>query len=588
MKKLLFYILILSSIVFSQKKIPAEWLTHFEKSNYLETPNYEETINYFQKFVKNSPYAKMFTFGITPQKRELKYLVIAKNGEFSPKAAKKSNKAIVLIQSGIHSGEIEGKDASMLLLRDILITKEKEYLLDKVILLVIPVFNADGHERRSAFNRINQNGPKEMGWRTTAQNYNLNRDYLKADAPEMQAFLKLFSEWLPDFYVDSHTTDGLDFQYTVSYAIEKHQNIFHKTGELLTQKFIPQLENYLAKEGYLLAPYFDYFDYSDFSKGVKDWVSAPKLSTGYAAAQNRPSLLIETHSLKPYKDRVFSTKICFNAVLDFVYENCSQIKKINQEADNFAIENYAKLKNAVPLTFVNTRDSVMFLFKGIRSVKDSSWILGGKVTRYTNEKYELEIPYFNKLIPKDSVITPYAYFVPPEWSFIIDRLKLHGVKVDSLKTNQKIINEKIIFKNVSFEKRSFESHVQVNYDFISVVDTTEFIKGTYIIPTDQRTVKILAYLLEPISNESFLKWGFFNSIFEQKEYFEEYSMEPIARKMTEENPELKNEFLSRLQNDENFRKNRYLRLNFFYERSEYFDKNFNVYPIRKINQPIKN
>ena len=193
-----------------QKSIPKEWLTLFEKSKFQKSPSYEDTISYFQKFANKTPYAKLFTIGNSAQGREIKCLVVAGNEEFSPEKAKQSGKAIILIQNGIHSGEIEGKDACMLLLRDMLVTKEKFNLLKNVILLIIPVFNVDGHERVSPFNRPNQNGPLMMGWRTTAQNLNLNRDYMKADAPEMRAWLKLFSAWLPDFIIDNHTTNGAD------------------------------------------------------------------------------------------------------------------------------------------------------------------------------------------------------------------------------------------------------------------------------------------------------------------------------------------------------------------------------------------
>ncbi|MBK6913415.1 MAG: hypothetical protein IPH11_07040 [Ignavibacteriales bacterium] len=227
----------------NRKKIPQQWLTHFENSNFLESPNYSDTIKYFQKFEVESPYAKLLTIGISPQRREIKLLVISKGNEFTPEEAAKSSKAVVLIQNGIHPGEIEGKDACMLLLREILITKEKEYLLDNIILLIIPVFNVDGHERLSYYNRPNQNGPKEMGWRTTSQNLNLNRDYMKADTPEMRSWLKMFSAWLPDFMIDNHTTNGADYQYHVTYGIEKFQNVHPLLSTFVKKKYLPFLSS---------------------------------------------------------------------------------------------------------------------------------------------------------------------------------------------------------------------------------------------------------------------------------------------------------------------------------------------------------
>ena len=185
-------LLLVTQVVLPQT--PDEWLTYFERSGFTATPSYEKSIEYFQTLVDFSPWAEFKSFGISPQARELKFLMVSKERAFNPLEAKEIHKPIVLIINGIHSGEIEGKDASMILLRQILITGEKENLIDSLTLIVVPIFNVDGHERRSKYNRINQSGPEEMGWRTTAQNLNLNRDWLKADAPEMQAMLKLFSE----------------------------------------------------------------------------------------------------------------------------------------------------------------------------------------------------------------------------------------------------------------------------------------------------------------------------------------------------------------------------------------------------------
>jgi len=216
MKQLLTSALLILFTSYTFPQSPDIWITHFEKSRFLSTPCYTESIEYFQKLAEYSPFAELKTFGISPQGRELKYLIVSGDGAFNPDNGKETKKPIVLIINGIHSGEIEGKDASMLLLREILISKEKEYLLDSLSLIVVPIFNVDGHERKSKYNRINQNGPEEMGWRTTAQNLNLNRDWLKAEAPEMQAMISLFNEWLPDFIIDSHTTDGADYQYTIT------------------------------------------------------------------------------------------------------------------------------------------------------------------------------------------------------------------------------------------------------------------------------------------------------------------------------------------------------------------------------------
>ncbi|MGB9665240.1 MAG: M14 family metallopeptidase, partial [Ignavibacteria bacterium] len=318
MKLILSIILISLLNLFSQKN--DYWKTYFEKSNYLETPRYEETMEYFRKFEKHSPYVKMFSIGKSAEGRDIFVLIVSKDKAFTPELARKTRKPIVFIQNGIHAGEIDGKDASMILLREILITKEKEIYLDNVILIVMPIFNVDGHERFSPYNRINQNGPKEMGWRTNALNLNLNRDYMKADSPEMKAWLKFFNQWLPHIFVDCHVTDGADYQYQITYSCERYGNVHPLLRKWIQNEFVPFIENEVQKSGYLIAPYV-WFKEDEIKNGIVDGVTSPRLSTGYAAIQNRVALLIETHMLKDYKIRVFATLSMLEAI----------IRKANQE-----------------------------------------------------------------------------------------------------------------------------------------------------------------------------------------------------------------------------------------------------------------
>lgn len=577
----LILLFLIAEVKYAQNKPAEKWQTFFEKSDFLETPGYDESIQWFKKITDNSPYARMFTFGITPQGREMKYLVVTKGGEFTPAAARNSGKAIVLIEAGIHAGEIEGKDAGMILLREMLISKEKEALLNNIVLIFIPVLNVDGHERISPFNRINQNGPVNMGWRTTARNLNLNRDFMKADAPEMQSLLKLFSDWIPDFFIDSHTTDGADYQYTVTYGIEKFQNIDESISSWLKGVFIPFIKERIEAKGYLFAPYVGFKD-DDPNKGLTDWAAQARLSTGYAALQNRPALLIETHMLKPYKDRVLATKETFEAALLYLNKKSQAVRTINKNADISAVKMFFKEGKYLPVTFRDTEKSTRFLFKGIEADEDSSWIAGKKIKRYNGRKKDFEIPYFNDIVPADSITVPAAYLIPRQWGDIIDRLRLHGIEVGELASDTTLEAGKIRFSNVKFAERPYEGHFQPAYDLTETKEKIRLKKGTYIVRTDQRTVRVIANLLDPKGPDSFIKWGFFNTIFEQKEYFEDYSMEPVAEKMIEKDPALKAEFEKRIRDDEAFRKNPYRRLNFFYERSDYYDKEFNIYPVLKL------
>ncbi len=579
MKKYLL-IVFFSCVLFGQNK-DFKWQTYFEKSNYTSTPDYETTINYFNKLENQSGYAKLIKFGETPQGRNLYCFIVSSDKAFSPKLAKQSGKPILLIQNGIHSGEIEGKDACMMLLREILITRGKENYLKNIILMIIPVFNVDGHERKSPYNRINQNGPSEMGWRTTAQNLNLNRDYMKADSPEMQSWLKLYSSWLPDMFIDSHTTDGADYQYTITYGIEKNKNLPPQTENWVRNKFIPFIQSETEKSGYKVSPYVT-FKNDDIKNGIVDWASTPRFSHGYTAVQNRPGLLIETHMLKPYKDRVLGTKAMIESVIKLLCSQKNEICQMSKNADAFVINNYYEKKNYYPLTFSLTDQSSKINFHGIESKMEDSWITGKQIIRYSGKSMDIEIPYYDKCKIKDSVSVPNFYLIPREYEYLVNKIKLHGVKVEKVKQPRKFLVEKYKFRNIKFAQMPYEGHFQPQYEYELQKDSVDIPEGTFIINTKQRTLGVIVHLLEPLGPDSFLKWGFFNTIFEQKEYFEDYAMEPIAKKMIDENPKLKEEFLLKVNEDPKLKENSRRRLNFFYERSPYFDNQLNLYPILRV------
>ncbi len=582
MKNTILIILFGISILYGQKESENNWLTKFEKSNFLETSKYDETIKYFQRLADYSDFAELKTIGLSPQGRELKCLIVSKNKFFTPTAAKQhNNKVTILINNGIHSGEIEGKDASMLLLREILVTKTKESLLDNVVLLVIPVFNLDGHERFSKYNRINQNGPKEMGWRVTAQNFNLNRDFAKADTPEMKSLLKLYSKWLPDIFIDTHTTDGADYQYTITYGITSHQEVPPQTRSLVNKELIPFFEHKVKQAGYLIMPYVGFIN-GDYKNGIRDWVSTPRFSHCYAGAQNRIGILIETHMLKPYKDRVFATKAMLESIIEYSNKNYKKIIDCSTNADRYTIQKYSTEHKPYPLKIDITNKSKKFLYKGIKYKLVYSNITGSKIRKFTDEKYSIEVPYFNETKIVDSVYLPKAYIIPQEWKALVDILLLHGIKFNKPEEKKKYIVEKYKFKNVHFPPNSYESHFIPQYDFEKIIDTVEVNKGDYYIPTKQRSLGMIAYLLEPKSIESFVKWGLMNIIFERKEYFEDYSMEPIAERMYKKNKFLRKEFNNLVKNDSAFASNPKRRLNYFYERSPYYDKKYNVYPILRV------
>ncbi|MCX8010195.1 MAG: M14 family metallopeptidase [Ignavibacteria bacterium] len=585
-KILIIILFALVNAVYSQPKFSSQWLTRFEKSNFQESPRYDETMKYFKQFEKHSPYAKMFSFGKSGEERSLNVLVVSKDRAFTPREVQKTNKVIVMIQNGIHAGEIDGKDASMLLLRDILVTKEKFHLLDNVILLVIPILNVDGHERISPFNRINQNGPREMGWRVNATNLNLNRDYMKADSPEIRAWLKLFNPWLPDVFIDCHVTNGMDYQYTVTYMVQKNQNVHEAIADYCNTSLIPYFESEVQKAGYLIAPYI-YFRNNEPKSGIVEGVNTPRLSDGYTAIQNRISVLIETHSLKPFKERVFATKTMLEAIISKVNRDSKKVKKIIKEADEKSIKEIAIDGKAVPIRFRPSEESVPYLFKGYKAKKEKSEISGTDKIIYTDEKIEDTIPLFKKMIVIDSVQAPFAYLIPKQWKDVVEILKLHGVKLQRIKKNMKLVVERYKFdEDAVWRNRPFEGRVPLNFKYETFQDTVEIKAGTYIVYTNQRAVRVILHLLEPKAQDSFVNYGFFNSVFERKEYFEDYVMEKIAQEMIEKNPNLKDAFIQKVKSDTSFAKNPDKRLDYFYRLSPYNDDQWNIYPVMRLLKPI--
>lgn len=578
------HLCILSATVHTaQPGVPVYWLTHFEKSDYLETPRYDETMRYFRMLSDSSAWAQMSPFGLSPQGRNLYYLAVSREGVFEPVELPLRTRPVVLIINGIHAGEICGKDASMLLLREILITKEQEHLIDNVDLIVVPIFSVDGHERFGPYNRINQNGPKEMGWRTTAQNLNLNRDWMKADAPEMQAMLRLIARWNPDFIIDTHSTNGADYQYTITYILEVHENLYGETAAWLRETFIPYMERYIEEQGFPVFPYVTMRQwFAGIESGLTRSASAPRFSSGYAAVQNRPGIVVETHMLKPYRDRVYSTKAMIESVIAYANDHPNVLLDLNRKADWLSIEKYYTNREFLPLNFELTDRYRMKRFRGIRAVREFSELANAEILRYTGQPMETEVRFYDDVVVTDSVTIPPVYVIPKEWGYIVDRMRLHGIAVETLAEETTLRVTRYRFTDVQYAATSYEGRQRVNVEYETYRETVTLPPGTYLVPTDQRTIRVIAHLLEPAGPDSFLRWGFFNTIFERKEYFELYVMEPIAQAMIRDNPSLRNEFDKWLEAHPQFYDNPYQRLYFFYQRSPYYDEQLNVYPVMRV------
>ncbi len=575
-----FNLIILILFVIPSEAQEGDWLTHYERSGFLETPRYEETVAYCKLLGEHSPIVHYTTFGVSPQGRPLPLLIVDKNQRFS---FDKTSKTVLLVEACIHPGEPDGKDAGLMLIRDIAIHGKYLELLDDITLLFIPVFNVDGHERFGPFNRINQNGPKEMGWRTTAQNLNLNRDFIKADAPEMQAWLTLFHQWKPHFFIDCHTTDGADYQYALTYMLETLGNMDVGLTRWQTEIYEPAIIHNMKEAGFQIFPYVTFRQWHDPRSGLRIGAAPGMLSQGYSALLNRPGLLIETHMLKDYRTRVEATYEMILNTMKILDMQGKELRDLIAKADQITSSPEFR-RESFPLGFrISTTDSVIVEFQGVEYDVNTSDLTGGPWFHYYPERrVTYLLPLFNKNIPTATAMLPEAYIIPAEWTEVIQRVRLHGISMYETVAPLNIEVETYLFDNPVWRNTPNEGRQTVNAEAFLILIKREFSPGSVVIPMNQPASRLIARMLEPKSIDSFLQWGFFNAIFEQKEYAETYVMEPMARQMLDTNQSLKQEFDEMKQKDPEFSKNQWNMLNWLYNRSEYRDQNKNVYPVGRI------
>ena len=564
--------------------MPTDWITPAERSGFRTTPSYAETKAYLERLAAAAPETIRLTrFGVSPEGRDLMLVVAAKDGEFTPEAARASGKEIVLVQAGIHAGEIEGKDAGLMLLRDLSVGGKHAKLLDHAILVWLPIFNVDGHEHSNPYNRINQNGPDEMGFRATAQNLNLNRDYTKADAPEMRAWLAMFDAWVPDLFMDIHTTDGADYPYDLTWYMEEWGPLDPAVKAWQDAAFRQSIFPAYDRMGHRQAPYLDLVDHRDITKGIGNFGSGPRFSTGYVALRNRAALLVETHMLKSYETRVRATYDLVVATLAYVNAHPGTLRKAVLKADADTIANAGA---EIPVAFKTTDKPVAMKLDGYAFSQEKSDISGDTWVTYdpkTPKTYE--IPFYRDLVATASVKLPAAYVVPAAWPGIVEKLAEHGIRVETLAHDATLDVERYRLTNPVWEPQPFEGrHLLRDVSIATEHAKVDVRAGAIVVPMDQPAANLVANLLEPAASDSLVRWGFLDAAFEQKESPDARVAERLAREMLAKDPKLKAEFDAKLAADPAFAKDPSARLAFFYERSPWYaTQAVGVYPILRLD-----
>ncbi len=576
-----------------------DWRTPAEISDYRTTPDYAQTVAYLERIAAAAPsQVKIENFGKTGLGRDLKIVIASKDGVFDPAAIHASGRAILLVQNSIHAGEMDGKDSCLALLRDIVITKTKAALLDHVVFVFIPVYNIDGHEMRSAYNRINQNGPELAGWRGNASNLNLNRDYMKADAPETCAFLKMFHRWLPDFFVDDHVTDGADFQYDVTFTIDATPDVAPATAKWIRDSVTPELERQVNASGHLAFPtYITLNDDTDPAKGLGFNNDPPRFSTGQMILENRPGMLVELHMLKDYKTRVTGNYEILRALLEVMNRDTAKLLTLNREADAASekLGAHPLGNEKFPLSVDWDGENTPVLFHGYKFTRALSEVSGAMWVSYSHEPWNATLPQATGAKVTTATTPPAGYIVPPQWTHVIDVLAAHDVALKHTTAPWTGKVERYRCAGMQWQGPPFEGRHPTfegegagaqpgHYGACTLTEEIiTFPAGSVIVSLNQRLSKVAMHWLEPDAPDSALRWGFFDPIFEQKEYGEAYVLEKLARENMAKDPALKAEFERRVQTDQRFAASPEARLEFFYERSPYFLQNhLGEYPVGRL------
>jgi len=553
------------------------WVTGFEADAAHDfSPNYADTRAWFDRLDAASDLIRIEQFGTSPEGRPIYAVIASKDG-----AAFDPSKPVLLAQAGIHPGEIDGKDAGMMLLRDIAFYG-KDGLLDRANLILIPILSVDGHERTGPYSRPNQRGPRNQGWRHTATNQNLNRDFMKLDQAEMQAVMGLIHKYQPDLYVDIHVTDGIDYQYDVTFGYNGEDGVWSRSPAIakwLDAAFKPAMYETLEMQGHIPGELVFAIDDRDPKKGLNDGGLGERFSNGWGSAAHVPTILIENHSLKPHEQRVLGTYVFLEQALKLLAEKSGDLRA--------AIAADRALRPAeLPANFDSDATPTRTRpFKGIRYETFDSVASGRPEIRWLGQPdAELwQMPFYGSH-PTLTLQRPTAYWVPSYRQDVIERLRVHGVQMETLDAPRTVAVDMLRLVDPKVSGRTNEGHVPISVGEVrpEAHDWT-FPVGSVRVPTDQPMGDVAILLLEPQSNESFFAWGLFPEVLNRVEYIEAYAIAPLAEKMLAADPALKAEFEAKLAAEPAFAADGDARLAWFYERTPFYDARYRLYPVGREN-----
>ena len=577
-KIITFFFIIYSFLTVKSQNLNDEFIIPFEKTNGTETSTYFETINYYKNLAKKYQEISIFEMGKTDSGFPLHLVIYDSSKKFDFKEIRES-KNVIFINNGIHPGEPDGIDACMMLLRDIVQNSNNIKKLENTIIAIIPIYNIGGALNRNSTSRVNQNGPKSYGFRGNARNYDLNRDFIKADTKNSTAFTQIFHLINPAVFIDTHVSNGADYQYAITHLFTQHNKLGGKLGDFLNNEMQPKIEESLLKKDISITPYVNVWGKTP-EEGFSQFFDSPRYSSGYTTLFNTLGLMIETHMLKPYKQRVEQTYSFLETVLDFTIENGSKIKSLKNNAVTEILEknNYAIEYKLDAETFSTLQ------FKGYEGILINSKVTNGKRLFYDRSKpYTKPVNYYNEFKPSKKITIPKAYILKQGYWNILERLKNNNIEYVILEKDSSIIAEEQYIKDYNTTESAFEGHyLHYNTSIISSKKTITFNKGDIYIPVNQNGVRYIIETLEAEATDSFFNWNFFDAILQQKEGYSAYVFEDIAADYLKENQTLKNNLDLKIKTDTSFAKNPKAQLDYIYKNSPYYESDHLKLPVYKV------
>lgn len=546
--------------------------TVFEKSNGTETATYDQVITYYKALALNNPSIKIESIGETDSGEPLHLIWYNHEGDFDNK-----QNITLLINNGIHPGESDGIDATMMLYRDL--AQKKIKTPKNTCIATIPVYNVGGSLNRNSGTRTNQNGPKTYGFRGNSRNYDLNRDFIKCDTKNARTFAEILHKVDPDIFIDNHVSNGADYQYTLTHLFTQHNKLGGELGTYLHKELMPNLEQSLLKKQLDITPYVNVWGTTP-EAGWSQFMDHPRYSTGYTTLFNTLGMMVETHMLKPYKDRVEQTYALMESMIDLANSDYQHILDIRKNHLNTLTQK----KEYTIAWEIDSTQVTQLNFKGYEGSYIESKVTGKKRLFYDkNQPYTKQVSYYNYMKPKINKTIPKAYIIPQQWFRVIDLLKLNKVPLSRIQNDTTINAE--VSKITSYEttRSAYEGHYQhYNTTTKTAPKDISLRKGDYIAKVTPKTMRYLMEVLEPEAPDSFFNWNFFDTILQQKEHFSPYVFEDKAYEILQKDSVLRKEFYIKKSADSVFSENWYAQLDWIHKHSNHYEMSHLRYPIYRL------